>query len=187
MNSEIRFLAQHLLHAGFGPLSERDRRLIARIARRMRTAPNVNREFERSLTFGERLADKVAAIGGSWTFIIGFCVFLLVWTAVNTVVLIGTAFDPYPFIFLNLLLSMLAALQAPVIMMSQNRQAAKDRLAAALDYEVNVKAEAAIAELHDKVDRLAELAACLERQERRAAGALSLAEEAEGEEEMAAA
>ena len=163
MNSEIRFLAQHLLHAGLGPLSERDRRVIARIARRMSSAPNVNREFEKSLTFGERLADKVAAVGGSWSFIVGFCLFLVVWAVVNAAVLVQTAFDPYPFIFLNLLLSMLAALQAPVIMMSQNRQAAKDRLAAALDYEVNVKAEAAIAELHDKVDRLAELMAGLER------------------------
>jgi len=165
MNSEIRFLAQHLLHAGAGPLSERDRRVLARLARRMRTAPNVNREFERSLTFGEKLADKVAAVGGSWGFIIGFCGFLLLWAVVNAVVLVQTAFDPYPFIFLNLLLSMLAALQAPIIMMSQNRQAAKDRLAAALDYEVNLKAEAAIAELHDKVDRLAELVAGLSRPE----------------------
>src|SRR5215470_10375820 len=109
MNSEIRFLAQHLLHAGLGPLSERDRRVIARIARRMRTAPNVNREFERSLTFGERLADRVAAVGGSWGFIVGFCAFLLAWAVLNVAVLVGTAFDPYPFIFLNLLLSMLAA------------------------------------------------------------------------------
>src|SRR5262245_3693890 len=159
MNAEIRFLAQHLLHAGFGPLSPRDRRMLARVARRMRSAPDVNREFEKSLTFGEKLADRVAAIGGSWTFISGFCVFLLIWTAVNTLVLMRAAFDPYPYIFLNLLLSMLAALQAPIIMMSQNRQAAKDRLAASLDYEVNIKAEAAIAELHEKVDRLAELMA----------------------------
>jgi uncharacterized membrane protein len=159
MNTEIRFLAQQLLHAGFGPLSDRDRRLLARIAKRMRTAPDVNREFEQRLTFGERLADKVAAVGGSWSFIVSFCVFLVVWAAVNGIVLVQLAFDPYPFIFLNLLLSMLAALQAPIIMMSQNRQAAKDRLAAALDYEVNVKAEAAIAELHDKVDRLAQLLA----------------------------
>ena len=171
MNYDIRFLAQHLLHAGFGPLSDRDRRLIARIARRMRTAPNVNREFDRSLTFGEKLADRVAAIGGSWSFIIGFCLFLLAWAVVNVLVLVGNAFDPYPFIFLNLLLSMLAALQATIIMMSQNRQAAKDRLAAALDYEVNVKAEAAIAELNDKVDRLAELLAGLEPLQARAADA----------------
>jgi uncharacterized membrane protein len=157
MNAEIRYLAQQLLHAGLGSLSERDRRLIARIAKRWRTAPDVNREFEQNLTFGDRLADRVAAVGGSWSFIVGFCVFLVTWAGLNTLLLVQSAFDPYPFIFLNLLLSMLAALQAPIIMMSQNRQAAKDRLAAALDYEVNVKAEAAIAELHDKVDRLAQL------------------------------
>jgi uncharacterized membrane protein len=187
MNTEIRFLAQHLLHAGSGPLSERDRRVIARIARRIRSAPDVNREFERSLTFGEKLADKVAAIGGSWGFIVGFCTFLLAWAVVNAAVLVQTAFDPYPFIFLNLLLSMLAALQAPVIMMSQNRQAAKDRLAAALDYEVNVKAEAAIADLHDKVDRLAELVAGLERPEPRRSRALPPDEGTPREEELAPA
>jgi uncharacterized membrane protein len=187
MNSEIRFLAQHLLHAGLGPLSERDRRVIARIARRVRGAPNVNREFDKTLTFGERLADKVAAVGGSWSFIIGFCLFLAAWAVLNAVVLVQTAFDPYPFIFLNLLLSMLAALQAPIIMMSQNRQAAKDRLAAALDYEVNVKAEAAIAELHDKVDRLAELLAGLERGDTRGSRALVPDEEMALDEEVAAA
>ena len=154
MTNEIRFLAQHLLHAGLSPLSDRDRRVIARVARRMHTARDPNEVFDERLTFGERLADRVAVIGGSWSFIIGFMLFLVTWAAINTVILISFAFDPYPFIFLNLLLSMLAALQAPVIMMSQNRQAAKDRLAAALDYEVNLKAETEIADLHDKVDRL---------------------------------
>jgi uncharacterized membrane protein len=154
MNSEIRFLAQHLLHAGLSPLPERDRRVISRVAKRMQIARNLNQVFDDRLTFGDRLADHVAAIGGSWGFIIGFAVFLAAWAALNVVVLVDRAFDPYPFIFLNLLLSMLAALQAPIIMMSQNRQAAKDRLAAALDYEVNLKAEFAIAELHDKIDRL---------------------------------
>src|SRR5690349_14736081 len=156
MNSEIRYLAQQLLHAGLGPLCDRDRRVIARVARRVHTARDVNKVFEQNLTFGERLADRVAVLGGSWSFILGFCAFLLAWAALNAVVLAETAFDPYPFIFLNLLLSMLAALQAPIIMMSQNRQAAKDRLAAALDYEVNVKAEISIAQLHDKIDQLQE-------------------------------
>ena len=154
MRTEIRFLAQHLLHAGLSPLSERDRRVIARVARRVHTARDVNRVFEERSTLGQRLADRVATVGGSWGFIVGFGVFLAAWAVLNCVVLAANAFDPYPFVFLNLLLSMLAALQAPIIMMSQNRQAAKDRLAAALDYEVNVKAETAIAELHDKVDRL---------------------------------
>jgi uncharacterized membrane protein len=156
MTSEIRYLAQQLLHAGLAPLSEREARVIARVAKRVHTARNVNREFEQRLTVGQRLADQVAAVGGSWGFIVGFGVFLGLWVALNVIVLVEHAFDPYPFIFLNLLLSMLAALQAPVIMMSQNRQAAKDRLAAALDYEVNVKAEISIAQLHDKIDQLQE-------------------------------
>jgi uncharacterized membrane protein len=153
MNSEIRFLAQQLLHAGLGPLPERDRRVIARVARRLQTR-NLNQEFEEHLTFGQKLADRVAVIGGSWTFIIAFSLLLVTWALINSVVLASHAFDPFPYIFLNLMLSMLAALQAPVIMMSQNRQAAKDRMAAALDYEVNLKAELAIAELHIKLDRL---------------------------------
>jgi uncharacterized membrane protein len=154
MTNEIRYLAQHLLHAGVSPLSERDRRVIRRVARRTYVARNLNQVFEDRQTFGQRLADRVAVVGGSWAFIAGFGVFLAIWAGVNVAVLADHAFDPYPFVFLNLLLSMLAALQAPIIMMSQNRQAAKDRLAAALDYEVNVKSETAISELHDKVDRL---------------------------------
>ena len=157
MNTEIRYLAQQLLHAGLGPFCERDRRLIARVARRVHTARNLNQVFDQNLSFGDRLADKVAVVAGSWTFIVSFCAFLGAWAALNALVLAHWAFDPYPFVFLNLLLSMLAALQAPIIMMSQNRQAAKDRLAAALDYEVNIKAESSIAELHDKVDRLTQL------------------------------
>ena len=113
--------------------------MIARVARRVHTARDVNKVFEQNLSFGERLADKVAVVAGSWTFILSFCAFLAAWAVLNAVVLVAWAFDPYPFIFLNLLLSMLAALQAPIIMMSQNRQAAKDRLAASLDYEVNVE------------------------------------------------
>jgi uncharacterized membrane protein len=153
-HSEIRFLAQHLLHAGVSPLSERDRRVIQRVARRVHVARDLNDVFEARQTFAQRLADKVAAVGGSWRFILGFTAFLVAWATLNAVVLAESAFDPYPFVFLNLLLSMVAALQAPIIMMSQNRQAAKDRLAAALDYEVNVKSEAAVSDLHDKVDRL---------------------------------
>ncbi|MGN7998645.1 DUF1003 domain-containing protein [Sphingomonas sp. 22176] len=115
---------------------------------------DLNAVFDERLTFGERLADRVAAVGGSWGFIIGFGVFLGAWALINTVVLAAHAFDPFPFIFLNLMLSMLAALQAPIIMMSQNRQAAKDRLEARLDYETNLRAEAQIEELHAKIDSL---------------------------------
>ncbi|HZH27316.1 MAG TPA: DUF1003 domain-containing protein [Azospirillaceae bacterium] len=154
MADQVRFLAQHLLHAGLSPLNERDRRIIARIARRMHVARNLNQAFDERSTLSQRLADRVAEVGGSWGFILGFCGFLVGWAVLNAVVLGAGAFDPYPFVFLNLLLSMVAAIQAPIIMMSQNRQAAKDRLAAALDYEVNLKSETELANLHDKVDRL---------------------------------
>ncbi|MEP9358023.1 DUF1003 domain-containing protein [Sphingomonas sp. KR3-1] len=110
--------------------------------------------FDARQTFGEKLADRVAAVGGSWGFIMGFGLFLAAWAVLNTVVLAKHAFDPFPFIFLNLMLSMLAALQAPIIMMSQNRQAAKDRFEARLDYETNIRAEAQIESLHEKIDAL---------------------------------
>jgi uncharacterized membrane protein len=105
-------------------------------------------------TYGQRLSDRVAEIGGSWSFIIGFSVILLGWMLLNTDVLahFGMAFDPYPYIFLNLMLSTVAAIQAPIIMMSQNRQASKDRLAASLDFEVNLRAELEIMRLHEKID-----------------------------------
>lgn len=108
-------------------------------------------------SFGDRLADKVAAWGGSWSFIIGFSTFLLAWTGINTFVFAQRAFDPYPFIFLNLMLSMVAALQAPVIMMSQNRQAAKDRLEDRIDYETNAHAARAIDGLQERLDLLIEI------------------------------
>lgn len=106
-------------------------------------------------SFGERLADRVAAIGGSWSFIITFMVVLIGWMLLNTDILAhwNAAFDPYPYIFLNLMLSMIAALQAPVIMMSQNRQGTKDRIAARLDYEVNLRAELDLLRLHEKIDQ----------------------------------
>jgi uncharacterized membrane protein len=138
MNVAIRFLA--------GPL------------RRAPQVRDINEVFEERRTFGERLADHVAAIGGSWSFIIAFSLFLVAWAIVNTIVLVGRAFDPFPFIFLNLMLSMLAALQAPIIMMSQNRQSALDRLEARMDYETNLRTEAQIASLHDKIDLLLNMA-----------------------------
>jgi uncharacterized membrane protein len=134
-------------------------RFLAGQVRRVSPTPDVNRIFDERLTFGERLADKVAAIGGSWGFIVGFGLFLIAWAVLNTIVLATRAFDPFPFIFLNLMLSMLAALQAPIIMMSQNRQAAKDRLEARLDYETNLRSEAEIAALHEKIDLLLETVA----------------------------
>lgn len=113
---------------------------------------------ESHATLGQRLADHIAVFGGSWTFILLFLAFLLAWAVLNTEILgpRNQAFDPYPYIFLNLFLSMLAALQAPVIMMSQNRQSERDRLHAANDYAVNLKAEIEIRELHEKLDALRE-------------------------------
>jgi len=117
-------------------------------------ARNVEAEYTKALTFGERLADGIAAFGGSWRFIIIFAVVLAVWIALNSYVLLTRPFDPYPFILLNLILSCLAAIQAPVIMMSQNRQEAKDRLRAEHDYQVNLKAEIEIRQLHIKLDQM---------------------------------
>jgi len=124
---------------------------------RTRVSRNLNEEEQESLTFGERLADRVAAFGGSWRFIILFGVVLAAWVIGNTAVLFQHPFDPYPFIFLNLILSMLAAIQAPVIMMSQNRQGAKDRMKTDMDYRIDLKGEMEIAHLHTKVDQIYEL------------------------------
>lgn len=142
-------------------LSKRDQRLLRgifdRIARRENLARDPDAELRESRTFGQRLADNIASFGGSWPFIMMFLAFLFGWVAVNGWLLRDMdAVDPYPFIFLNLLLSMLAALQAPIIMMSQNRQAIRDRAAAANDYAVNLRAEVEIRELHDKLDELRE-------------------------------
>jgi uncharacterized membrane protein len=120
----------------------------------MRIFFSVSIEFEQQLTFGERLADKIAEFGGSWRFIIIFFVILSLWIAINSLTLILKPFDPYPFILLNLILSCLASIQAPIIMMSQNRQEDKDRLRAEHDYRINLKAELEIRHLHEKIDHL---------------------------------
>jgi uncharacterized membrane protein len=115
---------------------------------------NINVEFEKELTFGEHLADKLADFAGSWTFIAVFVGILFFWIALNTYVLLSRPFDPYPYILLNLVLSALAALQAPVIIMSQNRQEIRDRLHAERDYQVNIHTEFEIHRLHKKIDHL---------------------------------
>jgi uncharacterized membrane protein len=115
---------------------------------------NLNKTIDEKSTLGQRLADHVASFGGSWTFILIFASVLVVWIVINSVAMLGRPFDPFPFIFLNLLLSCLAAIQAPVIMMSQNRQESKDRLRAENDYRVNLKAELEIRHLHSKLDLL---------------------------------
>ncbi len=137
---------------------DNERRVIERLTQRLHISRNVNRDYQQSLTLGQRLADRIALFGGSWTFILIFLSLLFAWIVLNTILLMpfSKSFDPYPYIFLNLILSMLAALQAPVIMMSQNRHAAKDRIAAEHDYEVNLKAELEILALHKKIDTLRE-------------------------------
>ncbi|HTX20157.1 MAG TPA: DUF1003 domain-containing protein [Bacteroidota bacterium] len=115
---------------------------------------NVNEEMEEHLSLGDKLADRIAEFGGSWAFISAFMVFLVLWMGLNTVQIWFKPIDEYPYIFLNLILSCVAALQAPVIMMSQNRAQKKDRLKAELDYQVNLKSELMLQELHDKVDEL---------------------------------
>jgi uncharacterized membrane protein len=143
-------------HAGIDLLSVMGKRLRAtNELLRSQVSRNLNVEEEERLTFGARIADKVAEFGGSWTFIILFGITMALWMGIN-VALGRRAWDEYPFILLNLMLSTLAALQAPVIMMSQNRQASKDRLKGDLDYEVNLKAELEVAQLHSKVDRIYE-------------------------------
>jgi len=115
---------------------------------------NINIEFERRFTLGERVADKVAEFGGSWSFMFAFATVLLVWIVINSTAFLTQPFDPYPYILLNLVLSCLAAIQAPVIMMSQNRQEAKDRLRGEHDYRVNLKAEIEIRHIIAKLDQL---------------------------------
>lgn len=142
----------NLLLKQISELSERERRVIGSWLKRTPVSQDINQQFREQLSLGQRLADKVASFGGSWTFIFLFLAGMVVWMLINTDM--TSPFDPFPFILLNLILSCLAALQAPVIMMSQNRQASKDRLEAHYDYEVNMKAEVEIMDLHAKLDKL---------------------------------
>lgn len=135
-------------------LSDLERRVFARVLGKRPVTEDPNQLFDAQLTFGEQIADRVAVLGGSWTFIGLFLMGLVAWMIINAQV--ARPFDPYPFILLNLVLSCVAALQAPVIMMSQNRQAAKDRLDARTDYEVNVRSEMEIMALHVKLDAVRE-------------------------------
>ena len=171
MSEQIRQLAQTLLEHGRVNLTALERSLLERLSRRPPLSRDPHADYEERLTFGQRLADQIARFGGSWGFILLFMLVLAAWVLINTVVLLRHPFDPYPFIFLNLILSMLAAVQAPVIMMSQNRQAEKDRVTAAHDYEVNLKAELEIMALHEKLDRMRDeqLAALLVEQHRQLA------------------
>jgi uncharacterized membrane protein len=140
---------------GTSALEPEERRVFEHIEGRKPISQDAGELAEDSGSLGDRLADTVAQIGGSWPFIGAFFLFLLFWTGMNSAVLAkGAAFDPYPYIFLNLVLSMLAAIQAPIIMMSQNRQADKDRIAATHDYEVNLRSELEILGVQEKLDSL---------------------------------
>jgi uncharacterized membrane protein len=143
-----------VLEADKGDLSALEEQVMKSLREEELLSKNINIEFEGQLTLGQRLADRIAEFGGSWRFLTIFGAVLLVWIAINSIVLILKPFDPYPFILLNLVLSCLAAIQAPIIMMSQNRQEAKDRLSAQHDYLVNLKAELEIRHLHEKMDHL---------------------------------
>ena len=145
---------QNLLESEKGELTSLDNEVLESLQRHETLSSNVDAEFDKDLTFGDKMADGLATFGGSWRFLIIFGALLLVWIVLNSIMLLKKPFDPYPFILLNLILSCLAAVQAPVIMMSQNRQESKDRLRSQHDYRVNLKAELEIRQLHDKIDHL---------------------------------
>ncbi len=150
--------AEKLMGTAYDAMDARTQKVARHITERKHISKNTSLEHEDTKTFGQRAADAVAKFGGSWAFIILFGVVLVCWVVLNSFILINynKTFDPYPYILLNLFLSMLASIQAPIILMSQNRQAEKDRLNAEHDYEVNLKAELEIMLLHEKVDLLRE-------------------------------
>ncbi len=145
---------EELLRDETGEISALERRVADSLANHETLAENVEEQFEEKRTFGETVSDHLASFGGSWLFILSFLAMLGIWMAYNAAEGAGGAFDPYPFILLNLVLSCLAALQAPIIMMSQKRQEAKDRARSLNDYQVNLKAELEIRHLHEKLDHL---------------------------------
>ena len=158
MDQKIRDKAEMLFRSKFEQLTESQKHVAQHITERTPISSNLVQDFSEKLTLGQRMADKVAFFGGSWTFISIFMCVMVIWIFLNSFILIklNSSFDPYPYILLNLFLSMIAAIQAPIILMSQNRQAYKDRLSAEHDYEVNLKAELEIIGLHEKVDLLRE-------------------------------
>ncbi|HVT10995.1 MAG TPA: DUF1003 domain-containing protein [Fimbriimonadaceae bacterium] len=146
--------AEELTQTDVDDLSQMRREVMESLQRHEILTRDVDREFDEASTIGQRIADKVADFGGSWTFIIGFGVVLVIWMTVNSMAFLAKPFDPFPFIFLNLVLSCVAAIQAPVIMMSQNRQEARDRRRGENDYKINMKAELEIQHINEKVDKL---------------------------------
>lgn len=153
--AEIRGQYVHsLLESEKGELSSLEQNVERSLREHEILSLNIDDTLEQKWSFGERLADKIATFGGSWAFLICFGVFLFIWIGMNSIALLWHPLDPYPFIFLNLILSCLAAIQAPIIMMSQNRQEAKDRIRSQHDYQINLKAELEIRNLHEKIDHL---------------------------------
>jgi uncharacterized membrane protein len=148
-----RYVAQ-IVEEEAGEISSLEREVLEAVREHELLAENPNRDFEEGLSLGDRVADHIAAFGGSWWFLSTFALFLVGWIALNSVALSSTHFDPYPYILLNLLLSCLAAIQAPVIMMSQKRLESRDRLRAESDYKVNLKAELEVRLLGERIDRL---------------------------------
>lgn len=145
---------EHMLRAEGKELSKLERDVLNSINENELLVKNIEPTLDKELTVGDRLADRIAEFGGSWTFIITFFSFIVLWMGINIFILASKPFDPYPFILLNLILSCLAAIQAPIIMMSQNRQEAKDRIRSEHDYKINLKAELEIRLLHEKIDHL---------------------------------
>ena len=156
MDNKVRDTAEKLFSAEYEKLTEQEKHVAHHISKRTPISTNIVQDYSEQMTLGQRMADKVASFGGSWIFISIFMGVMVLWILLNSFILIklNSSFDPYPYILLNLVLSMLAAIQAPIILMSQNRQAYKDRLSAEHDYEVNLKAELEIIALHEKVDSL---------------------------------
>jgi len=157
MSKSAAELARHWFKGAADSLGDAEKAVFEHAVQRAPIARDTYSTYVAGASFGQRTADAIARVGGSWTFIIAFLLFLAVWTLANVFLATADRFDPYPFIFLNLILSMLAAIQAPIIMMSQNRQAERDRLDAAHDYEVNLKAEIEIMALHEKLDEMRHL------------------------------
>jgi uncharacterized membrane protein len=137
-----------------GELTKLEKDVIEKLTDYETISSDIEKEFTSEFTFGERVSDKIATFGGSWRFIFIFAFILFIWIGINSYFLLSRSFDPYPFILLNLILSCIAAIQAPVIMMSQNRQEARDRKRAEADYKINLKSELELQQLHQKVDHL---------------------------------
>jgi uncharacterized membrane protein len=145
---------QRVMEKDKGELSDLEKEVLESMQQSELLSKNLNQEFAQKVTLGGKVADKIASFGGSWPFIAIFLSIIAAWIVINSLLLLERSFDPFPYILLNLVLGSIAALQAPVIMMSQNRQESKDRLRAEHDYKVNLKSELEIRNLHEKMDHL---------------------------------